>query len=150
MQDSSIDGGRHVGAAFSQQSQATKRGWTNVARWLAVVPAAVLAAFFSLVALRLWLLFVMGDSTFRDVSAELFPNLTAGTLLIQVGVWTAPTKKREVAFAIFSLLLLGIGMGIGVNWAAFSSSWQQMTAIASLAIGSSIATWYAVASGAEI
>ena len=124
---------------------APKRLWIDVARWVAFLPAAMIAAFLSLVALRLFLMFVMSDSTLRAVSVELFPNLTAGTVLIQVGVLTAPTKKREVAFAIFSILLLGIGIGIGVNWAAFSSSWQQMTAIACLAIGSSTATWHAVA-----
>ena len=149
MQNASNEASADHISAFSQQSSKMRRLWIDVARWVAVLPAAMLAAFFSLAALRLWLMFVMVDSTFRDVSAELFPNLTAGTLLIQVGVLTAPTKKREVAFTIFSLLLLGIGMGIGVNWAAFSSSWQQMTAIACLVIGSSIATWHTVARGAD-
>lgn len=109
-------------------------GAKAMARWACFAPLAVAAAIFILVLNRAWMLFVMSDSLFRSVVVEAMPNAIAGAVLIEVGYFIAPARKRLAAFALFVLLVLYAGFGLAAAMLA-DATWQAYLAMASMLSG---------------
>ena len=83
----------------------------------------------------------MSDSMFTAIVSELFPGIAFGQALVLAAVFIAPSLKRNVAFTIFGLLLLVIGIGAGTALLRGTGDWQQVVAIAGTLFGAGLATW---------
>ena len=115
------------------------------ARWIAFLPASILAAFLALAATRLWLLFIMSDGMFGGVVTEAFPSVACGVAFIEAAYYIAPSHKKPATFSLLAALLLFIGFGFATSLIFGNLTWQIIVALVATLLGAGISTWLRIA-----
>lgn len=123
----------------------------NALRWLALLPAVVVAAWYAIaLGNRLSLLFAGydPDSFFGRMTVEVMSHLALGGAAVYVGARVAPTQKETTAVVVAGLMLVLFGFLLFP--ALLTSDWWAVVSLASVAFGSGALAWSVVSGETDV
>ena len=98
-------------------------------RWVAVLPGALLVSLVVQATVKLWNTSMLGSGFIAHLGVETISGLALGGVFILVGVWIAPSYKKQVSLVLLCIAVMTIGASFVAAFQVNSGWWPVWSGV---------------------